>query len=378
METLKEIFLDHHTSTKICTSSYEAFQRVSKKHRSSIYAPHHKGQSTLKSANEDISRSKRYFHGTKEDRFYCSSSGAQANLQVILSNFFHYMYETGKNHILTTTTEMASIFLPIQQLQKENCRLDLIDMKEDGTVNLEQFEKKLGPKTAFFSIGWASGLTGVIQPMEKIEKICFEKNVLLHVDVTYVMGKMEIDFEKHHFSFLTFDGEVLHAGKSFGGILVKPETSFEPFQMFHSDIASLSAFTEACRQAELYQDQMNLEVARLRDCFEEKIIQAIPGAEVLFTESPRLPNTSVIFFPHVHQESLLYCLNVQNVFASFGGNKEQHLCNVLMQMGFSSEVSQSTLSFSLSRYTTEEEILQAVDRIQKSYAHLRELSKEIF
>lgn len=230
---------------------------------------------------------------------------------------------------------------------------------------------------ALFSLSWASALTGVIQPIEEIARICSEKNVHLHVDGSYVIGKLNVEFSETGISFLTLDGEALHAGKTSGIILVKDGITFRPFETFQIDPGSFAAFVEGCRQMELFQDRMNLEVSRLRDSFELQIQKRIPNTRILFQSSKRLPNTSVIVFPGVHQESLLYALNEQKVYASFGGNAQQHLSNLLRHMGYPLEVAQSALSFSLSRYTLEEEIDQAVLRIEKQYQKLRSLSGEI-
>ena len=68
-----------------------------------------------------------------------------------------------------------------------------------------------------------------------------------------------------------------------------------------------------------------METARLRNQFEESINRAIPEASILFQETERLPNVSVIAFPGVTSELLAFHLAQQDVFASFGGGRHQKL-----------------------------------------------------
>jgi cysteine desulfurase len=118
---------------------------------------------------------------------------------------------------------------------------------------------------------------------------------------------------------------------------------------------------EALRLATKDQAIISEEMVRLRDRFESSL-HRFCGAEVNGT-GLRVCNTSNLFFPGVDGESLLMQLDLKGVAASHGSacsSGALEPSKVLLSMGYSQERALQSLRFSLSRYTTEEEIDRAV------------------
>jgi cysteine desulfurase len=134
------------------------------------------------------------------------------------------------------------------------------------------------------------------------------------------------------------------------------------------------ALAAALQQASLSLDTMGLEGVRLRDLLESEILRRFPDAKIWFPESLRLPNVSSLCFPGVHQEALLYYLSRKGIYASMGGSYGQHLSRLLIASKIPEKEALSSLSFSLSRMTTEEEVLQAAKGICDAALRLRALS----
>src|SRR5262249_38208745 len=152
------------------------------------------------------------------------------------------------------------------------------------------------PRTALISIAMAHGLTGVIQPIEEISTLAREKNTFLHVDATYALGKLLSPMQRFDVDYLTFSGDRIHAVKSSGGLFAKEGRPLSSFVLGAPlDVPSLLALGSAANHASLFLDSMNLEVARLRNRFEEAL-GSLEGVEILFRGSSRLPNVSVLSF----------------------------------------------------------------------------------
>lgn len=111
------------------------------------------------------------------------------------------------------------------------------------------------------------------------------------------------------------------------------------------------ALSAAIQQAALYLDVMALEIVRLRDLFESRV----KGLS-FYKNSFRLPNTTAIAFEKVDPEALLYFLNRKGVYAS---------------------MDKRGLSFSLSRMTTEEEILKASTIVNETVLQLQAMSEDL-
>ena len=86
---------------------------------------------------------------------------------------------------------------------------------------------------------------------------------------------------------------------------------------------------------------------------------------VLYQDLLRLPNVSLIAFERVHQEALLYFLNRKGVYATIGGSYSAHL----------SRIDETAVSFSLSRMTTEEEVLRSAQIINETVRELQAVAE---
>ena len=114
----------------------------------------------------------------------------------------------------------------------------------------------------------------------------------------------------------------------------------------------------------------------LRDHFEASLAAQIPGL-LVHGQGPRICNTSSLCFPGVEAESILIQLDRVGVAASHGSARPSGALEPprgLLNMGISREMARSSLRFSLSRYTTRDEIDTAVRRTLEQVAFLRRVN----
>jgi cysteine desulfurase len=321
-----------------------------------------------------------------EDTFVFTSSGAEAVNQVHWTAFLELARKEGKCHFITTSAEDAPLLQSLKRLEDLGCFVKLAPLDSMGQVDIPKLKELISPRTAMISLSYAHGLTGVIQPIEEIAALAKEKKVLLHADATYAIGKVYCPFQE--LDYLTFSGDRLHATKGSGGLFAKAGRPLQPliiggieqggFRGGAFDIPSFMALSAAASQASLSLDLMGLETARLRDRLEEQLLAKIAGATVLFSQAPRLPNTSVISIPRVHQEALFYALCRKQLFASIGGQYAPHLARHLMAAGIDAKIAETAIHFSLSRTTTQDEIDRAIAIIVETVQQLRSLSEDLF
>ncbi len=345
------IYLDHHSATRPCTLSLERMIPYLQEHWGASFAPHRMGQELVASLDARYQMIYDLIEAKEEDRFVFTSSGAEGVNQVFWSVFMELARKEGKTHIIVSSLEDAPTMQCAKRLEELGCSVKVAPVNSDGQIDVEQLEKLINPRTALISVSMAHGLTGVIQPVEEIAQIAAEKKVLLHLDATYAIGKYPVTFLG---DYLTFSGDRIHSVKGSGALFAKKGAPLIPYILGGNeqaglrggsfDIPSFMALSAAAQQALLYLDTMALEIVRLRDLFESEV-----NGKVLYQNSPRLPNTSLIAFENVHQEALLYFLNRKGVYATIGGAYAPHL----------SRIDETAVSFTLSRMTTEEEISKA-------------------
>jgi len=379
------IYLDNNTTTKPSQEAIAKMMPFLTERWGVPSAPHLIGQ-RLNYAIEESLRSLYALLGAKEsDEIIFTSSSAEGVNQVVLSTYFDVTIPTGKNQFITSVIDEAPAIMAIGRLEQLSCVGKMAPADSSGRVTAKAIAEAMTPRTALVSLGWANGLTGVINPIEEIAALCKERGVRLHLDASHVLGKVFCDWEEVPAQFLTFNGDSFHAPTGTGGLFIRGDTSCSPLILGGIDqgarragsysVAGLVALGQAAREAIDARDLLCTETARLRSKLENGIVNAVPGAAVLFSQQERLPNTTAIAFPGVPNESLLFLLNQNQVYATIGGGTYQQIGLVLTACGIDEVLAHTAISFSLSRETNDEEIERTIAIVTDCVAKLRKVSR---
>jgi cysteine desulfurase len=293
--------------------------------------------------------------GVGSGHFVVTQGGSEANFLLFLNFFLDEVKESGKNQFLVPAHEEFSILHPLQKMEELGCMVKVLPVDSHG-----HFVVDAKPKTSLLSFSWANPLTGVIQPVEEIVQYCKAHGIKVHLDASAVIGKIPFSFEELNVDFLTFDGDKIGTLPGIGGLIQRKVPSDHCVEPAH-----VSALSLAVQKTE----QAALEMARLRNALETELCYTLPDTHVLFQEENRLPNVSLLAFPGVMAEALLFALQRRGVFASIGGES----CPLLSSQ-LSGGLRHSAISFSLSPETKEDDLAYAVNVIVSSVRELSTLS----
>lgn len=333
-------------------------------------SPHLFGQQLFPSIKESYRDLYKLFGANQADSIVFTSSGAEAVNQVIFSAYHTMTVAKGKNQFAAASIDEAPSLMAINRLEEMGCVNKLIVPNAEGQISAYAVGDAITPRTALISLSWANGLTGVIHPVADIATICQERGILFHLDATHVIGKIYFDIADVGADFISLNGDHFHGPKGTGALYIKSGTPCVPLILGGMEQAGLRAgginvpglvgLGCAAKQALDSLDLLCTETARLRDKLERGVAAGFPDAVIFFKEQDRLPHCTTIGFPGVTNEAMLYLLNRKGVYASIGGGSFQQIGLVLMASGVEESLAHSSISFSLSRETTEEEIDQAI------------------
>lgn len=317
-----------------------------------------------------------FFGASAADRFHLFSSCAEAIEHLLLSYYLDSIRLSGKNHLLTLNTQEASTALAFKKMQELGCHVKLLEVSERGLLSAQTLQAALNPRVALFSFSLADLLTGMIQPIEEIVRVCHEAGVAVHVDVSGAVGKIPIAFEEWGVDFLTFDGSLCFAPGAVAGLIVKADA---PFKMPRARVAvaGIASLLEALREVMAKMQNVQLDTAFLSSKLESALIAQVPRAQALFGRAHRLPNVVTLAFPGIHSQALLFLLEQKKVYASIGGGSCQRLSHLLLSLGVDPLLAHSAISFALSFQTTAEQIDQAIAAIVDSVNSLSPLSAHL-
>jgi len=294
----------------------------------------------------------------------------------------------GHPHIITTRVEHAAVLGPCHYLEDKGYRLSTLDVDEKGNVNMEQMhEFSVSGKKTLASIMWANNETGVIFPIPEIGAVIKEGGAVFHTDAVQIVGKLPVSVRELPIDLLSISGHKLHAPKGVGALYVRRGTKITPQIMGGHQERGRRAGTEnvpyivglgkACELA-MQRMQQDAEYERkLRDRMEEGILATCKGARVNGNHENRLPNTTNISFEYVEGEAILLMLDDVGICASTGsacasGSLEPS--HVLRAMEVPRSMLHGSIRFSLSRYSTDEDVDYVLEQMPRIIGRLRELS----
>ena len=123
------------------------------------------------------------------------TSGASESNNFALKGLARLSRHVGK-HIISTPLEHSSVSGTLTALQEQGYEIDLLDVKRDGTVDLEHLKDLLRPDTICVAVTLVDSELGVVQPVPEIAAILKDHpHCHLHVDATQAVGKIPVSFE---------------------------------------------------------------------------------------------------------------------------------------------------------------------------------------
>ncbi len=323
----------------------------------------------------------------EEDDIIITSCATEGNNAVFMSVYYSLIRNGKKNRIITTQVEHPSVINPLRFLESLGVEVIYIPVDRNGIVTREMIKEYLDPnKTALVSVMWVNNETGLIFPIKEIGILCKEYDVLFHTDATQAIGKIEVNVEESFADYLTFSAHKFHGPKGVGGLYIRKDAPFIPF--FHGgeqmggrragtvNVPGLVGIGLAMELANKHLDYEKKEVTRLRNKLEDAIL-SIPETRVIGKREMRVPNTILASFRGIEGEAMIWDLNKNGIAASTGSacSSESLEPNpVFVAMDIEKELAHTGVRFSLSRYTTEEEIDYTIKVLRNSVERLRSIS----
>ena len=289
--------------------------------------------------------------------------------------------------IVTTRVEHPAVLSPCRHLKELGYDIVELGVDASGQLDLSALRKAVAAGPCIVSIMWANNETGVIFPIEEIAQIVKGAGGVLHTDAVQAAGKLPIDVATTPIDMLSMSGHKLHAPKGVGILYVRKGTKLKTFMLGGHQESGRRAGTEnvpyivglgkACELAASSIDEERTRVAALRDRLESGLLASCTDTIVNGAGAPRLPNTTNISFQFIEGEAILYHLSDAGVAASSGsactsGSLEPS--HVIRAMGVPFTSAHGSIRFSLSRYSTEEEVDYVIEHMPPIVAKLRELS----
>ena len=187
------IYLDYSANTPVDARVLEQFCAVERRCIGNANS-HHQAGSAAKAEIDAATIKIASLLGVQPAEIIYTSGASEAN-NFALKGLARLSRHTGR-HIISTPLEHSSVSGTLTALQEQGYEIDLLDVKQDGTVDLEHLKDLLRPDTICVAVTLVDSELGVVQPVQEIAAILKAyPHCHLHVDATQAVGKIPVSFE---------------------------------------------------------------------------------------------------------------------------------------------------------------------------------------
>ena len=355
------VYLDHAATTPMFDVAIDAMNTSLRKlgNPSSL---HTEGRSTRKDV-EDAREKIAQAVDCLASEIIFTGSGTEADNAAIKGLFWH----SDRKVILISSIEHHAVLDAAHWLvEHEGAQLIEIPVTKDGVIDLAFVKQVIAERRdeiALISVMHSNNETGVIQPIADLVTIAGD--IPVHCDAVQSFTKVPLSFKELGLFAMTISGHKVGGPLGIGALILR--RAVEIPALLHGggqerdirsgtlNAPSIVAFAAAVA-AKMYDAA---QVAALRDAFEAGVLQSRPDAVINGLGAPRLPGISNITFPGTQSDSLLLLMDSQKVSCSTGAactagvHRPSH---VLMAMGLTDVVSQSSLRFSFGSTNTQADV----------------------
>lgn len=385
MRKTVNVYLDNSSTTRaykecaelVADVMYNSYGNPSSLHRKGIEA-----EKIVKKAREQIADTIKVSPGD----IYFTSGGTESDNLAISGAC---RANRGK-HIISTNIEHPAVLNTLQHLEKRGYIVELVPVSKKGAIDTEKLARMIRKDTVLVSCMYVNNEIGTIEPVEKIGKIVKAENpyVAFHIDAVQAYGKIPFTAAQTGADFISLSSHKIHGPKGVGALYVKNKTKLSPIIYGGGQQDNIRPGTEnvpgiagfglaakmSCDGIAEKAERMNFLKNRLRD----GIVSRLDDVVVNTPTEGAAPHILNISFGYVKSEVLLHSLEAEGIYVSSGSACSSHKKGpsyVLTAIGTDKKMIDGSIRFSLSEFTTVEEIDYTIEKVVENVLKIRKLLK---
>ena len=380
---MKEVYLDNSATTRAYDSVGKLVAHVMCEDYGNPSSLHRKGveaEQYIKDAKETFARLLK----VQEKEIFFTSGGTESdNLALIGTAMAN---RRAGNHLITTGIEHPAIINTMRYLEEQGFRVTFLPVDRYGRVQLEALKEALCDETILVSVMYVNNEVGSVQPVAEAASIV--KDILFHVDAVQGFGKYRIHPKKLGVDLCSISGHKIHGPKGTGVLYIDSKVKIKPILFGGEQQKNIRSGTEnvpgiaglSLAAKTIYED-LDEKVQKMRK-LKEHFIEGIARIENttihgLYDETSA-PHIISVGFAGIRSEVLLHALEEKGIYVSSGSacaSNHPQVSGVLKGIGAGQEFLDAALRFSMSEFTTSEEIDYTLDTLYNIVPVLRKYTR---
>lgn len=364
-----EVYLDNSATTRAYDKVGDIVRKVMCEDYGNPSSMHSKGVEAeyyIKEAKESLAKILK----VQEKEIVFTSGGTESD-NLALMGTARANQRAGK-HLITSSIEHPAILNTMRHLEEEEgFRVTYLPVDRYGRIRLDALREALCNETILVSVMYVNNEVGSVQPVEEAASIvkAFNRNILFHVDAVQGFGKYYIYPKKMKIDMLSLSGHKIHGPKGIGALYINENVKIKPIVYGGEQQKNVRSGTEnvpgiaglSAAAKEIYTD-LHCKVSKMR-ALKEHFIEGVSKIEDTtihgLYDATSAPHIISVGFAGIRSEVLLHALEEKGICVSSGSacaSNHPAISGVLKGIGAKKEYLDATLRFSMSEFTTLEEI----------------------
>ena len=386
-----EAYLDNAATTRVFPEVRDIMLQVMEKDFGNPSSRHTKGIE----AEGYVTKAVQQIAGTlkcQPKEIILTSGGTESNNMALIGTALANQ-RAGK-HVITTRIEHASIHEPFGRLEQMGYEAQYLPVDHNGHLQPEVLEEAVREDTLLVSVMMVNNEMGAVEDIKKLVAVAKQKipNVIFHVDAIQAYGKYKIVPKRLGIDLMSVSGHKIHGPKGSGFLYVRDGVKISPIILgggqqrgMRSGTENVPAIAGLGEAVRLIYQQHSEKVERLY-ALKQRLIDGLTAMEgvsingingLSLTETaPHIVSAS---FDGIKSEVMLHALAQEGVYVSSGSacsSNHPDLSGTLKAIGVEDRLLDSTLRFSFSVLSTEEEVDHALEAVAKVLPQLRRFVKK--
>ena len=383
-----EVYLDNSATTRCYKEVGELVYKVmcqdygnpSSMHRKGVDAEHY-----IKDAKETLAKILK----VQAKEIYFTSGGTESDNLALIGTA--RANKRRGNHLITSSIEHPAILNTMRYLEEEEgFRVTYLPVDSQGKIKLEALKEALCEETILVSVMYVNNEVGSVQPIEEAVNIVktYYPDILFHSDAVQGFGKYKIYPKRQKIDLLTGSGHKIHGPKGTGFLYISEKVKIKPIVFGGEQQKNVRSGTEnvpgiaglGLAAKMIYQD-LEMKTALMRE-LKSYFIEGISRIENTtvhgLTDENSAPHIISVGFAGIRSEVLLHTLEDKGIYVSSGSacaSNHPAISGVLKGIGAGKEYLDATIRFSMSEFTTKEEIDYTLDTLYQCVPMLRKYTR---
>ena len=372
------IYLDYSATTPVLPEVLDSYNKVTNEYFGNPNSLHNlglKSRELLESAKKQVSE----LLNIDINEFTFTSGATESNNLALIGAC---MANKGNgNHIIVSKLEHPSIYAIVDYLVSIGYKVSYVNNTPEGVIDFEDLKNKLNEDTILVSICAVNSETGVRQPLRTIKQVInkYNKDILLHSDITQALGKISINF--NDFDLASASGHKIYAPKGIGLFYKKKNVKCQKLlhgnkEEFHPGTPALPLIVSFAKALRISLHELDKKVDIVTK-WNEKVIKNISKFEGIKINNSKycIPHIINISLMDIKPETFIHAMERHEIYISSNtACSSGKLSTSVMALYNDRKRAETTIRISLSCLTKLEEITVFLNTFNGVYEKLHSLN----